>query len=81
MEELEANVESTEIILGVEANPSYVFIFYAEPNGKQQPFESGKCFLLSTEVAGGLTTVFETKLKGTFYLNGLLMIFPITHSF
>ncbi|QJD85006.1 glycoside hydrolase family 43 protein [Cohnella herbarum] len=56
--EFEAAVEDSDVILGLEADPSTYSFFYAEPNGERMPFGTAECSLLSTEVAGGFTGVY-----------------------
>lgn len=56
--ELETAVEGTEVIFGLEAEPTSYSFFYFEPNRNRIPFGGGECALLSTEVAGGFTGVY-----------------------
>lgn len=56
--ELEEAYEGSDIILGLEAEPSRYSFFYSSPNGERKPFGAGECSLLSTEVAGGFTGVY-----------------------
>lgn len=53
-----ARVESSELILGVTADPHQYTFFYEETGGDRKAFGSGECYLLSTEVAGGYTGVY-----------------------
>jgi len=56
--ELEARYESSDIILGVDADPTHFTFYYSELNGDRMSFGKGETSLLSTEVAGGFTGVY-----------------------
>ncbi|MFD0695931.1 glycoside hydrolase family 43 protein [Paenibacillus sp. GCM10027628] len=56
--ELEEAIEGSEIILGLEADPSNYSFYYAEPDRQRRSFGTGECSMLSTEVAGGFTGVY-----------------------
>jgi len=56
--ELEEEYEGSEIILGLESDPSRYSFYYGTPDGERKPFGSGECWLLSSEVAAGFTGVY-----------------------